>query len=246
MRHYLPDYSSAAEYLHALKYSALRQAVFDVVQLTGREQQKFIIPKFSFIAQRSKDYPFRVRHEYLTPTEFRAELRDELHGQLARLRLGAAVLEAALARFGEQGMEAEYEAEKSLRWRAWYDLTRGRALAMCIRHREYALLCQALVQDGSPLAAETNRLTMRPSSQLRSNDSVTLHFVAEAKRLLERCVAQNPGTPWASLAQWELDHPLGLAPEQGVIPPPQPRPATPVGPAGPASGPAPVPALPNL
>ena len=65
---------------------------------------------------------------------------------------------------------------------------------------------------------------------------------AEAQRLLRRCITNNPGTPFALLAQWELDRPFGLAVQQIVIPEPPRVLIQPVA----LPSPAPVPQLPRF
>ncbi|HEX3870834.1 MAG TPA: hypothetical protein VHV77_10385, partial [Pirellulales bacterium] len=243
MQRYLPSYASAQEYLYDLKYYPLRQAVLDVVQLLSREQAKIYLPKFSFVSTRGKEYPFKTRRIYMTPGEFRTELRDDFDGQVRHLAMAQEVLETAIARFGPTGMESEFEKETSPRWRAWYDVTRGRLLAMSLRHSEYVATCQAVLANAGMLSADTNHIVFHPSTTLKVGNSMAVNRGEEAKRLLLRCMEQNPQTPWAYLAQWELDRPLGLDVEQVVIPPPQPRPA---GPAAPAGGGGGMPSLPNL
>ena len=46
----------------------------------------------------------------------------------------------------------------------------------------------------------------------------------EATRLLNRCRTENKGTPWELLADWELQHPLGIAIKQITVPAPQSSP----------------------
>jgi hypothetical protein len=237
MKAYLPDYGSAEEYLRSVRYHPLRQAVSDVVQLSYQQQQTLLLPKLSFISRRSEFYPFGVRNLYLTPGEFRTALAGEFAAENAKLSLASAVLEQGLARFGAAGMEHHYEREDSLRWRAWYDLTRGRLLAMSVRHVEYKLTCQLVFAQTGLLNPDTNHLIFEPSPQLKSTDTEVLKRAAEAKRLLQRCADKNPDTPWAYLAQWELDQPLGLAVRQAVLSPPR---------VGGGRSPAPVPSLPNL
>jgi hypothetical protein len=238
MKRYLPDYGPASEYLRQLKYHPLRQAVLDVVQLTYQEQAKLMPPTFAFVSERYDYYPFSIHHVYMTANDFRTSLKDAFTIETAHVVAGSEVIERAVARFGVAGMEKEYQKEESPRWRAWYDLTRGRMLALSVRHFEYLLTCQFVFERTAFLNPETNRIVFHPSSQLKSDRTDVRERALEAERLLKRCVAQNPGTPWAYLAQWELDRPLGLDVEQVVIPPP--RGGSPLVPR------APVPTLPNF
>ena len=122
-------------------------------------------------------------------------------------------------------MESEYYAEHSLRWRAWYDLNRGRLLAMSVRQLEYVLACEQVLKPGF-LKPDTNHLVLKPSSKYLAGPVIEPR-AREAFRLLKRCVEKNAGTPWALLAQWELDHELGIEIQQIVVPPPQPSPPGP-------------------
>lgn len=237
MKAYLPDYGSADEYLRMLRYHPLRQAVSDVVQLSYDQQKILSLPKLSFISRRSESYPFGVHNVYMTAGEFRSALAGEFAAETAKLSIASAVLEEASARFGAAGMEKLYEREDSPRWRAWYDLTRGRLLSMSVRHVEYKLTCQLVFANAGMLNSDTNHIVFEPSQQLKSTDSEVLKRAADAKRLLQRCIDKNPDTPWAFLARWELDQPLGLSVRQTVIPAPRPGPGRPA---------APVPSLPNL
>ena len=133
------------------------------------------------------------------------------------------MLEQALVAFGEYGLEDEYNRERSPRWRAWYDLTRGRLLAMSVRHLEYILTCEDIMRSNF-LKPETNRIQLKPVATYKAGKIIEAR-AKEAHRLLTRCLKENPDTPWALMAQWELDHELGLEVQQIVIPPP--RPSTP-------------------
>jgi hypothetical protein len=115
-------------------------------------------------------------------------------------------------------MEEEYQQETSPRWRAWYDLTRGRLLAASVRHAEYALLAELLSRRGG-VASHTNHLVLVPSRTLRGSSDVQSR-AEEATRLLDRCMKENSQTPWAYLAQRELDHPLGIDIRQTTVAPP--------------------------
>ena len=155
-------------------------------------------------------------------------------------RKGSYIIEQALAQFGKGDMEDEYDKEMSPRWRAWYDLNRGRLLAMSVRHREYILTCQTILQNLRSLKPDTNRLVFHPSNKYKSGTEIESR-AREAYRLLARCLMNNADTPWSYLAQWELDHELGLSVEEIAIPVPQPS----RGPA-PPSTPAPTFTFPKL
>jgi hypothetical protein len=230
LRPYMPSYGSAEDYLHDLQYWPLRQAVSQAVRRTLHESLA-VPPQTEFNPIRATNYPFALlRGAYMPPARFREVFFRQLSIEQARAAAAGKVIEEALGQFGETGMEPEYEVEKSPRWKAWYDLTRGRLLAASVRYAEYALTCQEAQKRGF-LGEETNYVIFHPAAELRTSKEAEGRAV-EALRLLTRCVEQNPGTPWAALAEWELNNELGLQVEQIAIPMPPPAPAAPAAPVG--------------
>jgi hypothetical protein len=219
MKRYLPDYGSASEYIDAVNAKPLRKAVSAAVMATYQEVN-LIPPATAFVLQRYPYYPYPIHRPYYTPEQFRSLLRDAVLQQQALVKEGNRVVEEALAHFPQEGMEYDYLAERSPRWKAWYDLTRGRLLAMSVRHLEYVLACERMLQSGS-LRPETNHVVLKPSRYYLAGKTIEPR-AREAFRLLTRCVQQNAGTPWALLAQWELNHELGIEIEQVVVPVPTP------------------------
>lgn len=246
MKNHLPDYGSAAQYLRNLQYHPLRAAVLNSVQLAWREQAKLTVPRMSFVSYREPFYPFSIYHKYVSPAEFRADLKTEFAVEARFVLAANLVVEQALAMFGPHGMEELYGREESPRWKAWYDLTRGRLLATSVRQAEYLHACKLILERQNFLNPNTNHIEFVPSDRLLSQDEIIRARITEAVRLLKRCVEKNPGTPWAMLAQWELDRAAGMDIQQIVIPPPQPPPAVPLTPAAPVGAPAPVPTLPRF
>ncbi|MGD9645487.1 MAG: vWA domain-containing protein [Pirellulales bacterium] len=200
MRPYLPDYSSPNEYLRQVRESPLRQAVLRAVDLTHNQQLKGT-PRLEF-----------------EPTG--ANFQQQLLDAQRTVAFNLVTIEAALAPFGTKGMERFYEQEASPRWRAWYDLTYGRLLAMEVRANEYNWVCAEMKGKGADFVdQQSNRWRFRPSTKIRFG-SAAERQAAEATRLLQRCVDQNPGTPWEQLAARELKDPLGFEIEEGYVPPP--------------------------
>jgi len=222
MRPYLPSYDSAAEYLDEIRYHPLRRAVVTAVECTSL-QEDWRPPAFAFMAVLSRNG--NAIPVYHTPASFRSALKDAVRQQQSSLRPCLFVIGKALSAFGPEGMEGQYDQEPSPRWRAWYDLTRGRLLAALVRYREYDALC-GLLQQPAALAPTTNHIVLVSASNLRSGPESQAYGI-EAQRLLSRCLAQNPYTPWAYLAQRELDHPLGIDILQNTLAPPPPTPVPP-------------------
>lgn len=232
MKDYLPDYGNASEIMSQVKASPFRTAIMRAVEATYRPTNP-APPRMVFPTLRSSFYPFEEMSIYMEPAEFRQHLALALAQESKRVQQSARVIEEAMRHFGDDDWDSMYESEASPRWRAWYDLTRGRLLMMSIRHQEYLATCEWLAASRN-LAPATNKLSFVPGRQLLKDQPAMTTRRDHASRLLARCIQRNAGTPWAMLAEWELETELGVAPVQGVIPRPQPvrggRTASPVSP----------------
>ncbi|REK17594.1 MAG: VWA domain-containing protein [Planctomycetota bacterium] len=247
IRAYRPDYRSREEITRELEEHPLRAAVVRAVSLTYRGKVAEEPPRTTFfnVRRETRDRLIngdRTVRVYYAAATFRRRLRAELEDEQAKMKPTVAAIEKAIAVF-QGGMESEYKTESSQRWRAWYDLTLGRLLAASVRYEEYRIFCLR-VEEGAKQQAfrpETNHIECEAVEVLRG-DTRTRKRADEAERLLTRCLEENPNTPWAYLAQRELDHPFGIDFRQVVIP--EPRPA---GGGSSGSGPRPgPPSLPNL
>lgn len=203
MRSYMPDYSSPEEYSLRVRTSRLRTAVLQAVDVTMERPLKGT-PELEFAP---------------TGANFQQQLREAQQ----TVAYNTLILDRALGLFGAKGMEDEYLKESSARWRAWYDLTYGRLLAMKVRCDEYNWTCAEMKGKGSDFVdKESNRWKFKPSTELTSG-TATERTATEAIRLLERCVTNNPGTPWEQLAKRELLHPFGFAIDEAYVEPPKPE-----------------------
>jgi len=220
MKDYLPDYGNASEIMAQVKASPFRTAIMKAVEATY-QPTNLAPPRKMFPALRSEFYPFEELSYYMTAAEFRQYLTKALAHECSLVQKSAGLIEGALRQFGDEDWESSYDNESSPRWRAWYDLTRGRLLMMSIRHKEYLATCKWLAAPGS-LASATNMVSFTPGNQLLIDQQDVANRRTLASQLLSRCVQNNSGTPWAMLAEWELETALGVAPVQQVIPPPQP------------------------
>jgi hypothetical protein len=211
MQRYAPSYSSYAHYTAQIRSNPLRSAVMKAVaELKGK---KVDAPPTMMFIKSTGPRVFDFMRFYYPPQEFQAKLRSSrgrFTGQAARY---AKVVDAALRHVSaddrlEVGLEDLYRYETSPRWRAWYDLTRGRLLATSVRLEEYRLTVNAMAQPGA-LAATTNHVILVASPDKRSGDKFQQR-AEEAISLLRRCARENQGTPWESLANRELDFALGV------------------------------------
>lgn len=211
MERYQPSYASRDEYEQEIKSNPLRRAVMNAVAET--RGKKLDEPPTMLFIKRTGERPFDFMRYYYPPDQFRAKLRSSrgrLRGQAIR---SSKIVEQALRHLSEDetlqtGLDNLYKYEQSPRWRAWYDLTRGRLLATSVRLEEYRLAVDALVKPGG-LASTTNHVILVSSPQKRASDKYR-HRGEEAETLLRRCAAENQGTPWEILAERELEYALGV------------------------------------
>ncbi len=100
---------------------------------------------------------------------------------------------------------------KEKRWQAGYDLALGRVLALKVRTDAYNIML-AQAKTGMKFKNPKNDTwVLRPSSDVAQVGSQTERLAKQAIELLQRVVAEHPGTPWAQMASEELQTPLGYS-----------------------------------
>ncbi|MDA7980142.1 MAG: VWA domain-containing protein [Pirellulales bacterium] len=202
MMSYTPEYDSASEYLSRARRSKFRSAILKSVDMTMQREFKGT-PRLEFEPRGATYY-------------------NELREAQELVAYNMPIVDAALLPFGRNGMERLYAQEPSARWRAWYDYNRGRLLAMWARCYEYNWRCAELKGLSREFVEEkSNRWRFLPAEEYSGSE--TRNAAEEARRLLTRCIENNPGTPWATLARRELKDPIGFRVEEAyVAPPPSP------------------------
>ncbi len=186
MRKYRPDYVSQQEYARQASENRARAALLTASQMS------WVTP--------------------MTDPRLRFVKRDDASfvNELTAAQKAAAKLEPQVQRLYDVLKEGEADREKefSARWQAGYDLAMGRVAAVHVRTRTYnAMLAQA--KRGMELKSETsNTWTLRPANEVSVGSQ--LAKVADMARLyLQRVIDEHPETPWALLAQRELQTPMG-------------------------------------
>jgi hypothetical protein len=239
-----PDYrfGTPQEYINDAKGHKLRQAVMHAAELS-----------LKYKPGSTPRLELRVN-----PQNYLQQLTDAQKSAAETTYM----VDMILAAF-QGNLEAEYQKESAPRWRANYNLTLGRLLALKVRAQEYNVACAQLKQLGSgDVANKTNHWIFQPSKKLGAG-AASRKIAAEATRLLGRTVDDAPDTPWALLAQRDLSIPFGFDVVQKYDPPPKPqeqrpRPTAPAKkqvrladdpkkkPAAPPPAPPPPPKLPKL
>ena len=121
--------------------------------------------------------------------------------------------------------EAGREDENSLRWQANYDLAMGRVLATYVRTEAYNQMLAA-AKRGLKLndPKRDNTFTLVPADEITVGSQLDKARI-KANEYLQRVVDKHEGTPWAHLAQRELETPIGWKWEisfTDLAPPPRP------------------------
>jgi hypothetical protein len=111
------------------------------------------------------------------------------------------------------------DRETSRRWRAHYDLIRGRLLAMKVRCYEFNWACAKMKKDAPKFTKEgSNAWRLVPDDEIHYSDKAAAAG-KEATALLKRVITEHPGTPWAVLAQREVKDPFGFKWVETFVPP---------------------------
>ena len=220
MRRYRPDYVSVGEYERRARQNKAR---WSLIQAASQQQLgQMESPTLRFVKTEEAAFATALT----TAQQKAASLEPKIDG---------------LFRILQQG-EADREKETVLRWQAGYDLAIGRVLAVKVRTETYNAMLAAAKRGLKSKDPKNNTWVLEPSSEV-SVGSQLAKLADKAREYLKRVVDEHPGTPWAHLAQRELDDPLSwkwkeeftdlpppprsAANPNVVVNPPPPRPAPP-------------------
>jgi hypothetical protein len=105
--------------------------------------------------------------------------------------------------------EKDREKLTTPRWRASYDLALGRVLALRTRAYGYNLtLADMKLNPKTFEKPDSNRWRLVQSQEISGGPPVR-KLAKKAEDYLNRVINEHPGTPWAMIAQRELNTPLG-------------------------------------
>lgn len=200
MRRYKPDYVTTETYMKKIRQN---QARFSLLQAS---EQSWLNPM----------QPPQMRFEKLNEGTFINEV--------SQAQRAAAVLEPKVNRLYEilKTGEQDRDEEVSLRWKAGYDLAMGRVLAVKVRASSYNQML-ALAKTKLKFENEKNNTwTLIPVDEI-STGSQARKEAEKARMYLQRVIDEHPDTPWAFLAQKEMDSPIGWKWRESFTRPPQPR-----------------------
>jgi hypothetical protein len=194
LKEYVPDYRSRAEYAKLRNASELRRTLAEIIELTKGDNYR--------------------RHFPITYPELEKAIVEAAPVAQQRLK----VLMAAEARL--RALKPLRDREPERRWQAHYDLILAQIVTYQIQAYEYLACLDEMV-------ALANRGALKPTKQpipgqlsvdwvldhakqMKAPKQETEKKVAEATALLEDVIAKHPKTPWADLAQDELNRGFGV------------------------------------
>ena len=197
IREYKPDWIPRAEYEKQIKHSPLRQAVLNAAIVT--QQNLPGMPPRDFPPVDAPEFK-EVMANYQGIAERTAYTVDEALGPIIKA-------------------EKYRDRESSRRWQAHFDLIRGRLLAMKVRCYEYNWACARMKKDPQKFSnPKSNAWRLVPDKTIRYSENAA-SAGKEAEMLLHRVVEEHPSTPWALLAQRELENPFGFKWVEHYVPP---------------------------
>ena len=186
MRDYRPEYITATEYLRRIKTSKMRSSLMNAAARSWVTPMES--PKTRFV----KRDEATLANELSEAQKLAASLEPRVNQLYELLKLG----------------ETDRTDELSPRWQAGFDLAIGRTLAVKVRTEAYNGMLAAAKRGLKFEDAKNNTWQLVPANEV-SVGSQLANLGAKATEYLERVVENHPGTPWALLAQRELNMPIG-------------------------------------
>ena len=185
MRPYRPEYVSAQEYMNRVKASKCRSALVQASQLSASIELNS--PRVRFV----KTNEGAFANALLEAQKAAARIEPAINTIYEVLKAG----------------EVDRPKETTPRWQAGYDLAYGRILAIKTRVEGYnAMLDQAKSRKfDNP---QSNTFVLAKSREVNGSSQLKA-MGKKAEELLNRVISEHPDTPWALLAQRELEDPLG-------------------------------------
>ncbi|MFM2094879.1 MAG: hypothetical protein RIS70_2003 [Planctomycetota bacterium] len=187
MRKYRPDYVSAKEYQTRISSNKARVALVEAAKRSAINQME--APKTEFIKRSEAEFST----ELTEAQKEAARVEPKIEELFTVLKLG----------------ESDREKESSLRWQAGFDLAMGRVLAVKARTEGYNQMLAAAKRGLKFSEEKNNTWVLAPSDDFGNVDSKLEKMAERARMYLNRVMKEHPGTPWAMLAERELDDKIG-------------------------------------
>jgi hypothetical protein len=189
LKEYVPDYANRAAYAAVRQKSELRRTLYEIIQMT-------------------RGFPYR-QHFPINPAEMipQANEAGAVAGERLKVLLQIQKQLESLAKLRDR------EPEK--RWQAHYDLMLAQTVVSQIKSYEYRACLEDMIKNPPkpkqmPAPDRIVVWDLNHSNNRQAPKEKTEKKYAEATTLLKEVIARHPKTPWADLAQDELDRGLGV------------------------------------
>lgn len=199
IRPYRPDYISLDEYRRRAKDNLARAALLTAAQMTINRLDQ---PATRFVKRDEAQFA----NALTDAQKDAAKLEPKLNSLFEVLRRG----------------EEDRAREDTLRWQAAYDLAYGQTLAVLVRTRAYNEMLATGKRGLTPEDPKNNTWRLVPSNELTTSSRLE-KYATRAKQYLNQVVDEHSGTPWALIANRELEKPMGWTWKESFTPQPQPN-----------------------
>jgi hypothetical protein len=211
LRNYAPDYRPIKDYVAERARNAAKEALFQAALVSSVEK--------GHGARKEMPRPQLV---------FRADNDNVLRQQITEAQKPLAELDYRLNEMYTllEAGERDRSRLDTPRWRASFDLSMGRVLAMRARALGYNLMLADMKVSPRPFQdATSNTWRIEPASEAKSPPKIQ-KFAQRAREYLQGVIEEHRGTQWEALAKEELQSPMGWDWHELRVnypPPPQPR-----------------------
>lgn len=186
LRKYAPDYVSEEEYKQILASNKACQALHEAAKLPFAEVLGSVTTSFTKRDEAS------FKRSLDTAQQAAAKFEQRLIALHETLRKG----------------EADRAKLTRPRWQAAYDLALGRAAAARCRTEGYNAMLAKIKTGGNFTKPGANTWVLNESDTIGAGSTFE-KMLTQSRDCLERVVKDHPGTPWAYLAERELQHNAG-------------------------------------
>jgi hypothetical protein len=205
MRPYAAEYASVRELLDKPAQFPLRVAVLQTAEVLDRQGRLYRV-KIGEKELTADALIEKVRNRGTDDAVKKSLTRSQLDGPALML----VELQDALELMEKVGKERDREPSK--RWQAHYDYILARLLMRIVYVHEYNVAIAKVKREELPKLEPNLHNGWRLASQERIQSPKEIKdLAADARKLLNRLIAEHPGTPWEVLAKRELGTALGLA-----------------------------------
>lgn len=206
MRPYLPDVLSREDYFRDQKQSELRTVMAKVIYDLNPE-----VPGQSDRLTLPLTFP-------IIPVDFVNAARG------GQRKASDMVLYIDAAEKAMEKLKPVREQEINPRWQANYDLIFAQLIAYKVRIYEYGAYLEEFIKTPKLIkniygpAMKTNYWGINTRAETITGD-LTKDYIARSAAMLQKVIADHPGTPWAARAEWELNRGFGVELVEGYSAP---------------------------